>query len=112
MIRRPPRSTLFPYTTLFRSGRPTGRTPRRDRGRGPAPPRAAPSRARAALRLAALPGAPGPLREPHVLGAAIVRRREVPPRERPLLAVVLAERDSEPRFHELTAEVERVGRLV
>src|SRR2546430_12509196 len=22
MIRRPPRSTLFPYTTLFRSGRP------------------------------------------------------------------------------------------
>src|SRR5256885_3943331 len=28
MIRRPPRSTLFPYTTLFRS--------RHDRGRGPA----------------------------------------------------------------------------
>src|SRR2546422_6183769 len=28
MIRRPPRSTLFPYTTLFRS-----------RSRGPAPPR-------------------------------------------------------------------------
>src|SRR2546429_6023559 len=31
MIRRPPRSTLFPYTTLFRSGRarlvPTGSTP-------------------------------------------------------------------------------------
>src|SRR3712207_8444267 len=25
MIRRPPRSTLFPYTTLFRSGRPRGR---------------------------------------------------------------------------------------
>src|SRR2546422_6295465 len=25
MIRRPPRSTLFPYTTLFRSGRGTGR---------------------------------------------------------------------------------------
>src|SRR5437016_6452469 len=38
MIRRPPRSTLFPYTTLFRSGR-TGtecsRRPRTDR-----PPRA------------------------------------------------------------------------
>src|SRR2546427_7935476 len=34
MIRRPPRSTLFPYTTLFRSlrGRP-GRAPAR-RGRG------------------------------------------------------------------------------
>src|SRR5688572_32491251 len=27
MIRRPPRSTLFPYTTLFRSRRP-GRQPR------------------------------------------------------------------------------------
>src|SRR2546430_10726389 len=25
MIRRPPRSTLFPYTTLFRSPRPGGR---------------------------------------------------------------------------------------
>src|SRR2546427_2563985 len=25
MIRRPPRSTLFPYTTLFRSGRYAGR---------------------------------------------------------------------------------------
>src|SRR6202167_968430 len=24
MIRRPPRSTLFPYTTLFRSGKPGG----------------------------------------------------------------------------------------
>src|SRR5256885_9690379 len=38
MIRRPPRSTLFPYTTLFRSaasphGRPAGQreTPHRDR---------------------------------------------------------------------------------
>src|SRR3712207_7983194 len=26
MIRRPPRSTLFPYTTLFRSGGPSGCT--------------------------------------------------------------------------------------
>src|SRR5256885_2656513 len=26
MIRRPPRSTLFPYTTLFRSARIAGRT--------------------------------------------------------------------------------------
>src|SRR3712207_9446888 len=29
MIRRPPRSTLFPYTTLFRSVRPLGRRPAR-----------------------------------------------------------------------------------
>src|SRR5256885_9777635 len=27
MIRRPPRSTLFPYTTLFRSVNPTAMTP-------------------------------------------------------------------------------------
>src|SRR3712207_6971479 len=27
MIRRPPRSTLFPYTTLFRSGHPAARGP-------------------------------------------------------------------------------------
>src|SRR3712207_7438754 len=27
MIRRPPRSTLFPYTTLFRSARRRGRAP-------------------------------------------------------------------------------------
>src|SRR5258708_12197043 len=34
MIRRPPRSTLFPYTTLFRSGR---RMKRRDRFMSAAP---------------------------------------------------------------------------
>src|SRR2546427_8841103 len=36
MIRRPPRSTLFPYTTLFRSG--PGRTHGQAGGRSPAPP--------------------------------------------------------------------------
>src|SRR5437016_8290764 len=35
MIRRPPRSTLFPYTTLFRSD---GRGPGQDLGRRPPPP--------------------------------------------------------------------------
>src|SRR3712207_8835047 len=30
MIRRPPRSTLFPYTTLFRSGLPRGGAHRAD----------------------------------------------------------------------------------
>src|SRR5438477_10144001 len=29
MIRRPPRSTLFPYTTLFRSGAESEESPRR-----------------------------------------------------------------------------------
>src|SRR3712207_9296868 len=33
MIRRPPRSTLFPYTTLFRSA-PVGRLRRAPRGAG------------------------------------------------------------------------------
>src|SRR2546422_3823056 len=44
MIRRPPRSTLFPYTTLFRS--PRVRAPALD-GRGaapPSPPATSPSR--------------------------------------------------------------------
>src|SRR3712207_7558810 len=48
MIRRPPRSTLFPYTTLFRS-RAGGRRGRRRRGRrglGPARGRAAARRDR------------------------------------------------------------------
>src|SRR3712207_9052347 len=50
MIRRPPRSTLFPYTTLFRSDRQ--RQEERQHGVGPGRPRVpAPS-----LRLA-LPGA-------------------------------------------------------
>src|SRR2546427_6167284 len=51
MIRRPPRSTLFPYTTLFRSHRPV-------RGRAFPPPGLAESRRLAvrerARRLAAL----------------------------------------------------------
>src|SRR3989454_11125335 len=50
MIRRPPRSTLFPYTTLFRSheapGRPRGRRRAAARGRRPVDPR----RRRDALR--------------------------------------------------------------
>src|SRR3712207_8648827 len=33
MIRRPPRSTLFPYTTLFRSGAAARRRSRRPAGR-------------------------------------------------------------------------------
>src|SRR5437016_11941874 len=34
MIRRPPRSTLFPYTTLFRSGRTNGGTNNQNRNAG------------------------------------------------------------------------------
>src|SRR2546430_11415412 len=42
MIRRPPRSTLFPYTTLFRS--------EPSQGRGPNPPAVSPKDARIAQR--------------------------------------------------------------
>src|SRR5947208_9181836 len=55
MLRRPPRSTLFPYTTLFRS---LGAKPRRSHGGRPrpatAPPRSEPptaSRDRKSTRL-------------------------------------------------------------
>src|SRR5438270_2633195 len=53
MIRRPPRSTLFPYTTLFRSRR-RGDQDRKDRRRGDAQIRAAgarPERDRKSTRL-------------------------------------------------------------
>src|SRR2546422_3159942 len=66
MIRRPPRSTLFPYTTLFRSKRP-GRPSRdrarpRDRATGGAAPRGAGGATRA--------GGAGDRRPP---AAAVVR---------------------------------------
>src|SRR2546427_3396616 len=41
MIRRPPRSTLFPYTTLFRSVHPAQRARRTPRTTGP--PRSTPT---------------------------------------------------------------------
>src|SRR3712207_8205154 len=47
MIRRPPRSTLFPYTTLFRSRRRLDR--RRERRHHRRQPARAPRRAAAAL---------------------------------------------------------------
>src|SRR2546425_1483468 len=45
MIRRPPRSTLFPYTTLFRSQQREGAGAQRP-GASPAPARGAPQRRR------------------------------------------------------------------
>src|SRR2546422_8008988 len=40
MIRRPPRSTLFPYTTLFRSRSPKQSKPAKARTSSPSPPTA------------------------------------------------------------------------
>src|SRR5207253_10615036 len=45
LLRRPPRSTLFPYTTLFRSLRLRRAGPARDRRAGPPPRRQGPARA-------------------------------------------------------------------
>src|SRR6266496_5419956 len=51
MIRRPPRSTLFPYTTLFRSHRGAGGRPGAGRNPVPALARRAPQRDRKSTRL-------------------------------------------------------------
>src|SRR5258708_19378969 len=52
MIRRPPRSTLFPYTTLFRSAAWAGRTGGSlPRGTAPAPRNGAASTDRKSTRL-------------------------------------------------------------
>src|SRR5215813_7715310 len=59
MIRRPPRSTLFPYTTLFRSHRRHVRKNRRHRVAGPDPApregRGQPARPRVELAVADAP---------------------------------------------------------
>src|SRR3712207_7419309 len=63
MIRRPPRSTLFPYTTLFRStalvgvAAAAGHRPGRERPDGAGPPGAA--RPGAGHRAVQLPAEPG-----------------------------------------------------
>src|SRR3712207_9544899 len=51
MIRRPPRSTLFPYTTLFRSGRGGGAGPCAGRLPGPDPVPPGPGRRGGMTRL-------------------------------------------------------------
>src|SRR2546428_4604033 len=78
MIRRPPRSTLFPYTTLFRServpGRRAARRPRRSPRLPPAAIRPVGARPRpAVLRPAGRRTVPGPPRHAGRLAAA--RRR-------------------------------------
>src|SRR5690242_21724374 len=61
MIRRPPRSTLFPYTTLFRSrSRRPAPLPRRGRPRDRAAPLPPLDRARDAVRSSARRRPPAP----------------------------------------------------
>src|SRR5258708_26987385 len=63
MIRRPPRSTLFPYTTLFRSGQPFGKA------------EVGQKLARARMRVGAAAPA-NPLRHHDVLDRAAARARD------------------------------------
>src|SRR2546428_4744106 len=77
MIRRPPRSTLFPYTALFRSfsmvGERVRKTARRGRfgGSSPRPPRALPR-----WRVARRPARVRPWHAPAGAQRAIVRALE------------------------------------
>src|SRR5215217_8508522 len=81
MIRRPPRSTLFPYTTLFRPQRAVAQPPDQRGGGGR---RAGPQPARALPLLPALArprprGAAGELPRPAEQGAAALRRTQPRP---------------------------------
>src|SRR3712207_7468046 len=67
MIRRPPRSTLFPYTTLFRSGALAARRARRAAARDDA---GAGGGGGAAQRVRVGHDAPAPLRAPEGDGTA------------------------------------------
>src|SRR2546422_10913977 len=100
MIRRPPRSTLFPYTTLFRSrGGDPRRAARGDTARaGPAPParvvhadgaRDGPAGRRLGARLQDRPGA---LRAAGGHHGGGTRRRGAPPRRETVAPPPRAER--------------------
>src|SRR2546426_1077285 len=133
MIRRPPRSTLFPYTTLFRSvgvlRLSLAARPRAPRAQRPPPGRVAPGRA--------LPGvtrrgpAPAVLSRPRGRGGG-TRRRVARPRAaaapRPLLRVpaapapgrlvhtgtaprVRAARPTDPRVHARGQDPTGLGRV-
>src|SRR3712207_8505200 len=84
MIRRPPRSTLFPYTTLFRSPTPNSKA------RKYSPPDTASS--------------PSPVIEPK--GASRTRWRDNPPR------LLLAMEPKPPRSEEHTSELQSRQYLV
>src|SRR2546426_10775013 len=92
MIRRPPRSTLFPYTTLFRSGlrREPGQGRRKSQGGAPPLHLQRPARLREGLREDPVRGRGGLARETEdfPLGRRRGPRREPPSATRPTGAVV------------------------
>src|SRR5687768_18071942 len=71
MIRRPPRSTLFPYTTLFRSGIRRRTSPRSLRGGAPLRPEGSKATANAA---ASTPTATSFREEPRAAVSAVDRK--------------------------------------
>src|SRR2546429_3841230 len=98
MIRRPPRSTLFPYTTLFRSRR-NARV-----GRAAAHPRPGSFRARSFLDFHASWTAP---RRPRCFAAA-----PIPPAPLPHLASTASADRSEEHTSELQSRLHLVCRLL
>src|SRR2546422_8166432 len=93
MIRRPPRSTLFPYTTLFRSWPRTGRPARRRGRRGP-------------------PGAPHAARRRPASCAPAVRRGGGPSASSPPRALPARRNRSEEHTSELQSRLHLVCRLL
>src|SRR5437764_15480400 len=73
MIRRPPRSTLFPYTTLFRSVVPLGV------GHGARVEPGVDDLGHAPHRAAARPAAPGVLIDRRFVGVEVARQPLPPP---------------------------------
>src|SRR2546430_17608318 len=91
MIRRPPRSTLFPYTTLFRSGDGVGVGHRTDRGEPARRGRARAARDRLFVLVARLAQVDVEVHEPRcddpaldVADKGTIRRREAAPDRRDL----------------------------
>src|SRR6266581_8302758 len=73
MIRRPPRSTLFPYTTLFRSSRPSG-TPT------PRSPRSPPARRRCSDRKSTRLNSKSPV---HLVCRLLLEKKKLRPQHVP-----------------------------
>src|SRR5258706_12955344 len=99
MIRRPPRSTLFPYTTLFRS--PPGVEPRREAARPEGPRRHPPSLSRAGELSPAL-------RRPWRPSARLALRR----RERSLHVPPARQLERAARSEEHTSELQSLTNIV
>src|SRR5437764_9872753 len=98
MLRRPPKSTLFPYTTLFRSTRAGTVRPESRRGRC-SPPRTRKASSRSAGRSARSEEHTSELQSPMYLVCRLLleKKNVANPRRRKRLRRVVAEKQQEPR---------------